>query len=182
MLAVPVFLTGFMGVGKTKIGSIVARRLGRVFLDTDLMVEARARKTVAALFAEEGEESFRQLEHEAVAEAANRTDAVVSLGGGAIAGARNREVIQRSGVLVCIDADVETIMTRVSRREDRPLLAGLSPEARRARIESLLAERTPFYACADVRVTSTETRPAEATAEILLSRLEEWSAQHPRRA
>ncbi|MEW6750959.1 MAG: shikimate kinase [Candidatus Latescibacterota bacterium] len=182
MLGVPVFLTGFMGVGKSKIGGILARRLGRAFLDTDQMVEARAGKPVAAIFAEEGEAHFRGLEHAAVVEAAGRGDVVVSLGGGAIARDRNWEVIRRAGVLVCIDADVDTILTRVSRREDRPLLAGLDPQARRARIEALLAQRAVFYARADVRVESTESRPPEATAEILLARLEEWSARHQRGA
>jgi len=176
MLDVPIFLTGFMGVGKSKIGELLAQRLHRVFLDTDQMIEARAGKAISAIFASQGEGRFRQLEHECVQEVAAREDAVISLGGGAIAQERNWEVVRGAGVLVCIEADVETILDRVSRREDRPLLAGLSRKEKRAEIQRLLAARAPFYARADIRVQSTDDRPAEETAEMLIESLEEWCA------
>lgn len=176
MLAIPIFLTGFMGTGKSKIGRLLAQRLNRIFLDTDQMVEERAGMAIAELFARQGEAYFRQLEHEAVREAAAKRDAVVALGGGAIVQERNWELVRRVGVLVCLEADVETILERVNRREDRPLLAGLNQAEKRRRIERLLAERAPFYARADIKVRSSDERTAEQTAEILLAALEEWSA------
>lgn len=182
MLDLPVFLTGFMGVGKSKIGTLLAQRLGRVFLDTDQMVEEQAGKTISEIFASQGEARFRQLERACVAAAAARQDAVIALGGGAIVQAENREQIRRSGVLVCIEADVDTILERVGRREDRPLLAGLNPAAKRAKIERLLSERTPFYECADIRVQSSQERAPEETTEVLIESLEKWCADRRRSA
>ena len=166
-----------MGVGKTKIGQLLARSLERRFLDTDQMVESRAGKSISAIFADEGEDPFRQLEHECVSEAASMEDAVISLGGGAIAQQRNLDLVHRSGVLVCIEADVETILERVSRYDDRPLLSGLNRDEKRKKIEDMLAQRARFYDQADVKVQSTDARPPEATASILLESLEHWSAE-----
>jgi shikimate kinase len=181
MLEVPVFLTGFMGVGKSKIGLLLAQRLGRVFLDTDQLVEARAGRTIARIFAEEGESRFRQLEHQCVQEAAARKDAVIALGGGAIAQERTLQLVRRAGVLVCLQADVETILERVSRNAERPLLAGLSGEEKRRKIERLLAERAPYYDQADLKIRSSEERTPEETAAQLVRLLENWSAQNRHR-
>ena len=90
--AAPVFLTGFMATGKSKIGRLLASRMRRIFIDTDQMIEARAGKAIAAIFADEGEESFRALERECVVEAASR-EAVIALGGGAIAQEKNLKAI-----------------------------------------------------------------------------------------
>ena len=83
-MAAPVFLTGFMGVGKSKVGLILAQRLGRFFFDTDQMVELRAGKSISEIFADEGEAHFRRLEHQCVRETSDRSDVVVALGGGVI--------------------------------------------------------------------------------------------------
>jgi len=141
------------------------------------MIETRAGRSISAIFADEGEAHFRQLEHECVLEASARADAVISLGGGAIAQQRNLDQVRQTGILICVDADVETILRRVSRREDRPLLAGLDFHEKREKIEQMLAERAPFYDCADIRVCSTDERSPEATTEILLESLENWSAE-----
>lgn len=174
MTAPPVFLTGFMATGKSRIGRLLAARLSRRFFDTDEMIEARAGKAVPAIFEEDGEEAFRRLESECVAAAA-ATDAVVALGGGAITRSANREAIRAAGgVLICLQADVETILQRVSRKEDRPLLAGLTPAQQRAKIEAMLAERAPYYAQADVTVSSCEDRSPEALTEELVEILRYW--------
>jgi shikimate kinase len=180
MLEVPVFLTGFMGVGKSKIGSILAWRLQRDFLDTDRMVERRAGKTISTIFADEGEAHFRQLEHECVLEACQHKNAVIALGGGAIAQERNLQVLRREGVLVCLQADVDTILERVSRRDDRPLLARLSPRDKRAKIESMLAERAPYYERAHIKMLSREGQTPEETAAKLIELLEYWSEESRR--
>ena len=93
----PVFLTGFMGTGKTKIGRLLAQLLGRVFVDTDHLIEERAGQSIPQLFATHGEAQFRQLEHQCLAEAAARPGAVIALGGGAIAQERNWELLGRAG-------------------------------------------------------------------------------------
>lgn len=168
----PIFLTGFMGTGKSRVGRSLATRLGWPFYDTDEMVEALAGKAIGAIFAADGEEAFRRLEATCVRQAATRADAVIALGGGAIAQPQNRDAIRRvGGLLVCVEADVETILERVSRRDDRPLLAGLNRDQKRQRIEAMLAERAPHYARADITVRSTETSTVDAVVAELLARL-----------
>ena len=177
-LEAPVFLTGFMGVGKSKIGLILAQRMGRFFFDTDQMVELRAGKSVAAIFADEGEEYFRQLEHSCVLAISDRSDVVVALGGGAITRQNNVEAVRRKGVLVCLEASVDTIFARVDRRNDRPLLAGLGPEEKRAKIVQMLDERAPFYDQAHIKLRTSETQAPEDTAQQLIKLLEHWNAQN----
>ena len=171
----PVFLAGFMGVGKTQVGRILARQLGRCFLDTDRMVEHRAGKTIAEIFTDEGEAHFRQLERDCVLETCQRPDSVVALGGGAITRADNVEAVRCAGVLVCLKADVDTIFARVRRRTNRPLLAGLDPQAQRAKIESLLRERAPFYDQAHIELYTTQAQTPEDTAGQLRDLLESYA-------
>ena len=169
----PVFLTGFMATGKTKVGRLLARRMGRRFIDTDDMVEERAGMSIAEVFAQKGESWFRDLEHACLVEVASRGDVVVALGGGAITQKRNRDAIRESpGVLICLQADLETILERVSRKETRPLLAGLDTEQKRKKIERMLAERAPFYASANIAVHSSGERTPEETAREILRFLE----------
>ena len=171
----PVFLTGFMGVGKTRVGRILAQQLGRCFLDTDRMIEQRTGKTIAEIFADEGEAHFRQLERDCVLETCQRSDAVVALGGGAVARADNVAAVRCAGILVCLKADVDTIFARVKRRSNRPLLAGLDPQAQRAKIESLLRERAPFYDQAHIELYTTQAQTPEDTAGQLLDLLENYA-------
>ena len=171
----PVFLTGFMGVGKTRVGRILARELGRCFLDTDRMIEQRAGKTIAEIFADEGEAHFRQLERDCVLETCQRPDAVVALGGGAITRADNVAAVRCAGILVCLKADVDTIFARVRHRTNRPLLAGLDPQAQRAKIESLLRERAPFYDQAHIELYTTQVQTPEDTAGKLRDLLESYA-------
>ena len=166
--AAPVFLTGFMATGKSKIGRLLASRMRRIFIATDQMIEARAGKEIAAIFADEGEESFRALERECVVEAASG-EAVSALGGGAIAQAENLKAIgDADGVLICLEADVDTILERVSRRDTRPLLSGLSREEKREKISSMLAERAPYYGRAHITVRSTDDRRPDDTVSELM--------------
>ncbi len=171
----PIFLTGFMGVGKTRVGRILARELGRCFLDTDRMIEQCAGKTIAEIFADEGEAHFRQLERDCVLETCQRPDAVVALGGGAITRADNIEAVRGAGILVCLKADVDTIFVRVKRRSNRPLLAGLDPQAQRAKIETLLRERAPFYDQAHIELYTTQAQTPEDTAGQLRDLLENYA-------
>ena len=171
----PVFLTGFMGVGKTRVGRILARELGRCFLDTDRMIEQRADKSIAEIFADEGEAHFRQLERDCVLETCQRPDAVVALGGGAITRADNVAAVRCAGILVCLKADVDTIFARVRHRTNRPLLAGLDPQAQRAKIESLLRERAPFYDQAHIELYTTQVQTPEDTAGKLRDLLESYA-------
>ena len=140
----PVFLTGFMGVGKTKIGSILALRLGRTFFDTDDMIENKEGKSISRIFSEEGEVYFRQLENACVEEVCRSNNSVVALGGGSIIDSRNLDLICQEGVLVCIQATVDTILSRIARHDDRPLLSGLNGKAKREKNLQDVKRSGPF--------------------------------------
>ena len=164
-----IFVTGFMATGKSKISPILAALTDRDYLDTDEMIVEAAGKSIPEIFEQDGEEAFRDLEHRCVEEAANADLAVISLGGGAVTYERNWKAMKDRGVSLCIRSSVNTIFERVARkRDERPLLAGLSDEECLAKIRSMLDEREPFYSRADVFVTSDEERsPEEAAVEAL---------------
>ena len=167
-----VYLTGFMATGKSKVGPILAERLGRAFVDTDdLVVEAEGR-SIQEIFEKDGEAAFRRIEHACVVKASEMPEAVISLGGGAITQERNWDTVRATGVCVCLRATAETIFERVSRSDERPLLSGLGDEERMARIRQMLAERATWYDRADVAVMSTEERTPEETAELVIVELE----------
>jgi len=172
----PIFLTGFMATGKTKIGRLLAGLLGWTFVDTDAMIVDRAGKSVSEIFSADGETAFRELEHTVVLETCAAPRTVVSLGGGAILQDGNRQAISDSeGLLVCLQADLETILERVSRKDNRPLLAGLSDDQKREKIERMLAERAPHYACADMTFATSNHLDAKTAAQRLLAQLESHS-------
>jgi len=161
-----IILTGFMATGKSEVGRRLARELGRVFLDTDGMVEAKVGRTVADVFATEGEAAFRALEREAVEAACAVPDAVVAVGGGALLDADNRHRLAASGVLVCLTATPEEILRRVGTAADRPLLAAVEPAQRLGRIERLLADRAAAYAGANHCVDTTGRTIDEVVADV----------------
>jgi shikimate kinase len=142
-----VILTGFMATGKTEVGRKLARRLGRPFVDVDGLVEASAGRSVAHIFATEGEARFRELERAAVVEACRVPDAVVATGGGTLLDPENRRCLAAAGPIVCLAAPPEEILRRVGDPASRPLLAnGVARGDPLARVRELLAERAPAYA------------------------------------
>ncbi len=155
-----VLLVGMRGAGKTRVGEALAAATGRPLLDTDRMVEEAAGKTVAAVFAEEGEESFRARERRAVGEALRRAGTVVALGGGAVG---HLEAPLPSARVVWIRARPETLLLRLS-AGGRPSLLGKTPEEE---IRVLLADREPLYRSLSTLVVDTDDlRPDEAAADI----------------
>ncbi|MCD6169250.1 MAG: 3-dehydroquinate synthase [Candidatus Latescibacteria bacterium] len=162
-----IFLLGFMGSGKTRVGQSLARKLSRDFIDTDQLVEQKAGKTISQIFAQQGEEEFRRLEQLCIREASERKSAVISLGGGAPCYAENRKIVQH-GISVYISASPEVILHRVRRNNRRPLLAGLSDTEKLEKIKALLARREKFYQQADIVVqTETEGSPEEVADKII---------------
>ncbi len=160
-----IYVTGFMATGKSKISPILAALTGRTHLDTDEMIAEKAGKGIPEIFEQDGEPTFRDLEHQCVSEASTESPSVISLGGGAVACERNWDVMEINGLSLCICASVETIFARVARkREERPLLSGLTDDECVERIGSMLTEREPFYARANVFVTSDGEKTPEDTA------------------
>ena len=142
------------------------------FVDTDDLIQNRAARTISEIFEVDGEEHFRRLEYECVVEVARQKDLVVALGGGAVTQERVRDAIRDTGgILVCLAADVDTILKRVSRKETRPMLAGLDLSQKRQKIVSMLAERAPYYALADVTFRSAAEVSPEDSAQQLFDLL-----------
>jgi shikimate kinase len=173
--ATRVVLTGFMGTGKTEVGGRLGRRLGWPFVDTDTLVEAAAGRSVAVIFADEGEAGFRAREREAVAQACGLPAAVIAVGGGALLDPENRRLLLAAGPVVCLRATPQEILRRLGEARDRPLLNGdgtASEAERLARIESLLAARAAVYALA-THAVDTDGRTPDEVAEAVRALVQE---------
>jgi shikimate kinase len=163
----PLFLTGFMGAGKSTIGPLLAKTLGWNFIETDLEIEKKAGRSISDLFREKGESHFRELEHQTVLEHAFSSRTVISLGGGALTHVQTREFLKNTGRLVFLTASPQVLNDRLRHQAaHRPLLAGLSEEERVLRIESLLKEREPFYNLAAFRLDTASMSAEQAAQKI----------------
>jgi shikimate kinase / 3-dehydroquinate synthase len=171
------YFTGFMASGKSRIGRLIAERLQRDFIDTDQMISEKAGKTVSEIFAELGESAFRKMEVEVVEELSTRKNLVVALGGGALTQAQIPPLLRKSGMLVRLWATPEVLSERIGRRNTRPLLAGLSPEDRLAKITAMLEEREKYYQLADFSVESSNQYPEDHVAERVMAALRLWSTR-----
>ena len=154
-----VVLVGLMGAGKTKIGRRLAIRLGLPFFDSDQEIEAAAGETIEEIFANRGEQAFRDGERRVIARLLAGPVHVLATGGGAFMDPVTRAVIARRGVSLWLRADLDVLVQRVSRRADRPLLKAGDP---RAILAELIERRHPIYAEAEVTVDSGDGSP-EAT-------------------
>jgi shikimate kinase len=159
-----IVLTGFMGTGKSTVGVLLARRLGRTFVDMDSVIEQRAAKPIRRIFAEEGEPHFRQFERRLVEELAAQSDLVVATGGGIVLNPDNVRDFERTGLVVCLSARPETILARIAAERHRPLL---EHSDRLQRIRDLLDKRRPFYAAIRHQI-ATDALTAEEVAERVL--------------
>jgi shikimate kinase len=162
-------LVGYRGVGKTTVARQLALRLGWDWVDADVEVELRAGKSVAVIFANDGEAAFRDLESRVVADLCTRPRAVIALGGGAVLREANRAALARCGTVVWLQASVEKIVTRLAgdpaTATQRP---NLTTFGGRAEIEQLLAVRRPLYqACATLEVDTDGKTPTEIAEEIV---------------
>ncbi len=144
-----IIVTGFMATGKSSVGRRLAILLGYDFLDLDTLIAAEDGMPISQIFASKGEEAFRALESRMVDRVAGRTGCVVATGGGTIVNPRNLEALKRSGVVITLTADAETILSRIGSGEDRPMLWGGDT---RERIRLLLEQRAQAYARADLIV------------------------------
>ena len=150
-----------MGTGKTAVGRLVADRLRFDHVDTDELIEARARKHIRAIFEEDGEARFREYERELVTEMAHWHKTVISTGGGIGANPIHVASLKEHALVVCLWASPETIWERVRKQSNRPLLNEPDPQGR---IRRLLEERAPVYRQADVML-NTERRSVQEVAQ-----------------
>ena len=163
-----VYLTGFSYTGNSTVGRILAARLGMEYVDTDELIEAEQGRSIPEIFAQDGEAVFRELESVTLTQVAERQGVVVATGGGMVMDPENRAVMQRTGAVVCLEAQPATILSRmradVSDATVRPLLASADPLAR---ITALKASRQAAYAITDwtVNTDSLTTEDVAAQAE-----------------
>ena len=160
-----IVLTGFMGTGKTAVGHEVAQRLGRRFVDTDDLVVEKAGMPIAEIFERFGEAHFRALEREAIATACRIPGAIVATGGGAMMDPENRKQLAAAGPVICLDADVDTIVARVGADPGRPMLGGGDV---RARVQALLDARAVAYATASHHL-DTSGRSVDEVADAVIA-------------
>jgi shikimate kinase len=164
-----VFLIGYRGTGKTTIARELATRFGFDCIDADDEIERRAGKSIAAIFADEGEPAFRELESSVVADLCKLKRHVVSLGGGAVMSEANRTALRLAGLVIWLKASVETLAERMaadeatqSRRPNLTAIGGMNE------IETVLATREPIYrACATFEVDTDDKTPSAIVDEIM---------------
>jgi len=137
-------LIGFMGCGKSTVGRQLHKLLGYPLVDTDHLIEQQAGTGIPGIFAERGEDGFREIETSVLRQLSADTGAhrIIATGGGIVIRRENRDLLRHLGCVVWLRADIETILARTKRNRDRPLLDTEDP---RSRIESLLTERKPLY-------------------------------------
>lgn len=156
----PIFLVGFMGAGKSTVGRALAEHMEYDFFDLDELIQARAGKSVQAIFGELGEAEFRRLEHEAIGVCHDKSRAVIALGGGAYVLEENRALLRTIGKAVWLDCPLDICLRRISGDASRPLLGNEDD------MRQLLAERRPAYAQADYVVETGELSPEQLVIEI----------------
>lgn len=168
----PIVLVGMMGVGKSSIGRKLASLLGCPFIDADDAIEEAAKMPIPEIFETYGEPYFRDGERRVIARLIeeDRGPKVIATGGGAFCNEATRALILGKAIAVWLDSDVDTLVERTSRKDNRPLLKQGNP---REILTRLRDERAPFYSQAPIHVTST-AGPQTRTVARVLKGVDEW--------
>ncbi len=166
----PIVLIGMMGVGKSTVGRRLAARLGVAFVDADEEIEKAAGMTITEMFERYGESYFRDGERRVIARLMDGGPKIIATGGGAFMQDDTRRLILEHATAIWLDADIDILVDRVSRREGRPLLKGKDP---RAVLTELAATRNPVYALAPIHIKSIAA-PHEVTVDSILEHLVAW--------
>ena len=159
-----IVFVGLMGAGKTAIGRKIAGMLGLPFIDSDHEIESVSRMTSPDLFERYGEAEFRALEQRVIHRLLTENGPqVLSTGGGAFMNEQTRQAIAEHGISVWLKADLDLLMERVSKKQNRPLLKNDNP---RAVLQTLMDVRYPVYASAEITVTTRDERKEVIAAEV----------------
>ena len=166
----PVVLVGLMGAGKSTVGRKLASLLKTDFVDADEAIEQAAAMPISDIFARFGEDYFRDGERRVLARLIEEGHGVIATGGGAFVHPETRALVLARAIGVWIDCDVDTLVERTGRRDDRPLLKKGDPAEILARLHE---ERAPFYSEAPIRVTS-QSGPQHETALQIIEAIGRW--------
>jgi shikimate kinase len=168
---------GLMGAGKTSIGRKLAQKLDLPFADADTAIEEAAGMTIPEIFARDGEAYFRDGERRVIGRLLREGPQVLATGGGAFMNPETRAAILEGHVSIWLKAELDTLMNRVRRRSNRPLLKTENPEATMRR---LMDERYPVYAKADITVLSRESTHDEVAEAVIAATLAFFENEVPR--
>lgn len=163
----PIVLVGLMGAGKTCIGKRLAAKLDLDFVDADTEIEQAADCSIEEIFERYGEQAFRDGERRVIARLVDQGPCVIATGGGAFNNDETRENVRKKGISVWLKADLDILLSRVSRRNNRPLL---KDGDKRETLERLMTERYPYYAEADLTVDS-GSEPPDTTVKRVIAAL-----------
>ena len=160
-------LIGFMGVGKTVVGKVLAKKLGKKFIELDTLIEQKAGKSIPEIFQEAGEVAFRELEIEVTKEVAQNKKQVIACGGGLVLNKINIDRLKKDAVIVYLTASPKVILKRVSAGgEERPLLKVTNPTLT---IQELLKFRKPFYErAADIKINTSKMDIDSVAEQIII--------------
>lgn len=158
-----IYLVGFMGTGKTSVGRLLAKEKGWNFIDLDELIELKQQRRIVDIFAKEGEPYFRKIEKKLLKQVSTQKKFVVACGGGVVLDKDNIKVMKKTGALICLCANCEEILKRVSSSTHRPILNVAKP---RERIELLLKMRAPYYMQADKMIDTSGLSVKQVVAKI----------------
>ena len=159
-----IVLVGLMGAGKTSVGRRLAEKLNLPFVDADHEIAVAAGKSIPEIFADHGEDYFREGERRVIARLLEDGAQVLATGGGAYMNSETRERIRNLGISIWLKADLDLLMKRVSKRNDRPLLQQDDPAKV---LQRLIDTRYPVYATADVTVESRDVQHGQMVNEVI---------------
>lgn len=137
-----IFLVGLMGAGKTTVGKVIAKNLGKTFYDTDQVIEQRTGVKIPTIFELEGESGFRKRETAMLEELSEQQNIVLATGGGAIVAPENRAILKQHGYVIYLRANVNELYLRTRNDKNRPLLQNVDVKAK---LEQLFHARNPLY-------------------------------------
>jgi len=159
-----IFITGFMGTGKSVVAQQLACKLKMEFIDMDRIIEERQGTSIADIFAGYGEKYFRAQENKLVKELSQKENMVIATGGGTLLSSDNARILDQRGQIICLYADSQTIYNRVKRKNNRPLLKG---ENLLSEINRLLEERKKIYDNIKWKIDTTNLNIQEVTDKII---------------
>lgn len=162
-----IFLVGMMGSGKTTAGQILARHIGYRFFDTDVLIERVAGETIAEIFQNSGEETFREIETRILAELSSLTKSVIATGGGIVLQRENWSYL-RHGLIIWLDAPIEVLVQRLQGDSSRPLLRETDLESK---LTLLLEQRRSLYSEADLRIAIDASDTPESIVDRIIDRI-----------